>query len=118
MTYFKINNTDYSMYINKLKVAVEHIYKGRTNASGNTIVKYVNSKRIIEVGIIPLDENVMANLQAAINQFTVTISCLNPETKQLEENVKCMIANQSVEYYTIQDSHTQFKAFSLTFTEL
>lgn len=106
------------MYVNRLKVATENIYKGRTNASGNTIVKYVNSKRSIEVGIIPLDADVMADLQQVLKEFTVTISCINPETNQLENNVKCILSNQIVEYYTIQDSKVQFKAFSLVFKEL
>lgn len=117
MTYFKINEIDYSMYVNKLLVGTEHIYKGRTNASGNTIVKRINTKRTLEVGIIPLDENAMANLQYLLNQFTLTVSFLNPETKELE-NIKCMVSVQSVEYYTIQNSDVRFKAFSLVFKEL
>lgn len=118
MAYFKINNVDFSMYVSALKVGTKHIYKGRVNASGNTLVKYVNTKRIIEVGIIPLDDDAMSKLQQELNKFTVTISCMNPETKQLENNVKCMIATHSVDYYTIQDSDVRFKAFALTFDEL
>lgn len=117
MAYFKINNVDYSMYVSKLKVAKEHIFKNRTNASGNTLVKYVNSKFIIEVGIIPLDDDVMAAIQNAINDFTVTVSFLDPETKQLV-NANCMISQHSVEYYTIQNNNVKFKAFALVFTEL
>ena len=69
MTYFKMNGADYSQYVNKLKVAKEHIFKNRTNALGNTIVKYVNSKFIIEVGIIPLDDEAMADIQRVLNGF-------------------------------------------------
>ena len=93
MTYFKINGNDYSMYVNKLKVAREHIYKGMTNAAGNLLVKYVNTKRIIEVGIIPLDDAVMKRLQADINQFQVNVSFIEPETGALVENVACIIPN-------------------------
>lgn len=118
MSYFKINGTDYSMYVNNLKVAREHIYKGQTNAAGNTIVKYVNTKRIIGVGIIPLDDEAMARLQADINQFKVTISYLDPHTKELEENVSCIIPQNSVDYYTVQVGNVKFKAFSLEFKEL
>ena len=118
MAYFKINGTDYSMYVNNLKVAREHIYKAQTNASGNTVVKYVNTKRTIDVGIIPLDDEAMAKLQADINQFKVTISYLEPQTKALVENVSCIIPNNSVEYYTVQVGNVKFKAFSLKFKEL
>ena len=118
MAYFKINGTDYSTYVNKLKVAREHIYKGMTNATGNLLVKYVNTKRIIEVGIIPLDSAAMKQLQADINQFKVTISYLDPETGELEENVSCIIPQNSVEYYTVRAGNTSFKAFSLSIKEL
>ena len=117
MTYLKMNDTDCSMYVNKLKVGKEHIYKARTNASGNTIVKYVNSKFIIEVGIIPLDDEAMATIQEIINGFQVRLSFLDPETKTLKE-ASCIVTKQSVDYYTIQDSKVRFKAFSLVFTEL
>lgn len=117
MTYFKINNQDFSMYVNKLKVAKNHLFKSMTNAAGNTLIKYVNSKRIIEVGIIPLDAATMVALQNAIKELKITISFLNPETNALD-TVNCMLSEQLTEYYTIQDSKVQFKAFALTFTEL
>ena len=119
VTYFKINGTDYSKYVNKLKVAREHIYKGMTNAAGNLLVKYVNTKRIIEVGIIPLDSTTMKQLQTDINKFKVTVSYLDPETGALVENVSCIIPHNSVDYYTVQGAdNTSFKAFSLEFKEL
>ena len=118
MAYFKINGNDFSTYVNKLKVAREHIYKGQTNAAGNLLVKYVNTKRIIEVGIIPLDDAAMRSLQSVINQFKVTVSFLEPETGALVENVACIIPQNSVEYYTVQAGNTSFKAFSLELKEL
>lgn len=118
MSYFKLNGKDYSMYVNKLKVAKEHNYKGMTNAAGNTIVKYVNTKRIIEVGIIPLDSATIKSLLADINQFKVTVSYLEPETNKLVENVTCIIPQNSVEYYTIQANNVKLKAFTIALTEL
>lgn len=118
MTYFKINGVDFSTYVNKLKVAREHVYKGQTNAAGNLLVKYVNTKRIIEVGIIPLDSAAMASLQTVINQFKVTVSYLDPETGALVENVACIIPHNSVEYYTVRAGNVSFKAFSLELKEL
>ena len=117
MTYFKINNVDYSMYVNKLIVDTEHVYKARTNASGNTSVKYVNTKKIVEVGIIPLDESIAASLKKAIDQFQVSISYRNPNTKALE-TINCIIPSNSVEYYTIRADKVMLKAFNLIFQEL
>lgn len=118
MSYFKINGIDFSMYVNKLKVASEHIYKGQTNASGNMLVKYVNTKRIIEVGIIPLDSAAMKSLLTELKKFKVNISFLDPETNTLVENVPCIIPHNSVDYYTVQAGNTSFKAFALEFKEL
>lgn len=117
MSYFKIDGHDYSTYVNKLKITREHIYKGQTSAAGNLLVKYVNTKRIIEVGIIPLDDEAMANLQADINKFEVSVSYLDAETQELVEDVKCIIPHNSVEYYTVQAGNVRFKAFALEFKE-
>lgn len=117
MAYFKINNKDFSQYINKLKVGNKHNYKARTNASGNMSVKYINTKRIIEVGIIPLDDASTSALQKEINKFTVTVSFLNPQTKALE-TINCIIPDNAVDYYTIQAGKVMLNAYSLKFTEL
>lgn len=118
MTYFKINDIDFSIYVNDLKVTKNHVYKSQTNAAGNTIVKYVNTKRVVNVGIIPLNAATMKSLQNAIASLTVNISFQNPDTMALE-TISCMIPTHAVEYYTIQGANnTKFKAFQLQFTEL
>ena len=118
MTYFKINDIDFSMYVNSLSVTKNHIYKSQVNAAGNTIVKKVNTKRVINVGIIPLNATVMKDLQAAIDNMTASISFQNPETAALE-TISCMIPTNSVDYYTIRGiNNTTFKAFTLQFEEL
>ena len=117
MTYFKINGVDYSTCVNELKVDKEHNYNAQTNAAGNTVVDYINSKRTIEVGIIPLTKETMSTLQTAIDAFEVSISFLNPKTKILEE-INCIIPSNNVEYYTIQAEKVMFKAFTLKFIEL
>lgn len=118
MSYFKIGDIDFSMYVNELNIDKEANYNAQTNAAGNTVVDYINSKRTIEVGIIPLDSAAMVALQAAIDAFNVSISFLNPVTGLLEENVNCIIPESGVEYYTIQADKVLFNAFSLEFIEL
>lgn len=118
MSYFKIDNNDYSIYVSSLKVNKTTNYNSQTNAAGNTVVDYINSKRTIEVGIIPLDTSAMADLQAAIDAFNVSLSFRNPKTEELEENVNCIIPDNNIEYYTIQDNKVMYKAFTLTFIEL
>lgn len=118
MTYFKIGDKDFSMYVNALKVKEEVNYNGQTNAAGNTVVDYINKKRTIEVGIIPLNDEIMAQLKASIANFNVSLSFIDPDTKVLATGVNCIIPSNEVEYYTIQADKTMFKAVNLTFTEL
>lgn len=118
MTYFKIGDNDYSKYINELKVSTNTNYNAQTNAAGDTVVDYINKKRVIEVGIIPLNADAMANLLDDIEAFNVSISYLNPKTKTLENDVNCIVASHEPDYYTIQNDKVMFKAFTLTFTEL
>lgn len=118
MTYFKIGNKDYSMYVNQLKITTNHTYNAQINAHGDTVVDYVNAKRTIDVGIIPLDADILASLLEDVQQFSVSLSFLNPNTNTLEQNVLCIIPENNVEYYTIRSNNTSLKAFTLTFVEL
>lgn len=117
MAYFKINNHDYSTYVNKLLIDTKHKYTARENASGNLMVKYITKKRNVNVGIIPLDANTLKTLIADINQFKVTVDFLNPETNALE-SIECIIPVNSIEYYTIRADKTQAKAFNFICEEL
>lgn len=118
MDYFKINEVDYSNCVSGLKVTKNHIYSSQTNAAGNTVADYINSKRVIEVTIIPLDAAALSTLLTAIDNFNVNISFLNPQTGAIEENVSCIIPSNEVEYYTIQAGKVLTNAFSLSITEL
>lgn len=117
MAYFKIGNKDYSSYVNELKVTKNANYNAQTNAAGNTVVDYINTKRQIEVGIIPLTDNDMAELQASLT-FNVTIAYRDPQTKALVEGVNCILPTSGIEYYTIQEGKVMYKTLTLTFTEL
>lgn len=118
MAYFMINGKDFSHYVSALRVNREAKYNAQTNAAGNTVVDYINSKREIEVEIIPLDSVSMIELQAELGQFEVSISFRNPATGALEENVRCIIPDDEIEYYTIQANKVMYKAMGLTFNEL
>ena len=116
MAYFKIGKTDFSSIVNELNINNTSNYHSQTNAAGDTVVDYINTKRIIEVGIIPLDDTAMAELQTAIKDFDVMISFRNPRTNQLE-TIFCIIPESGIEYYTIQANKVMYKAFKLKFIE-
>lgn len=117
MEYFKINNVDYSKYVSGLKVSRAANYFAQTNAAGNTIIDYINTKRIVEVSIIPLDDEVMKNLQTAIENHNVSITYRNPVDGELA-TINAFIYNDDVEYYTIQTDKVMYKAFNLRISEL
>ena len=116
MAYFKINNVDYSQYTNKLKITKDNVYQTVTTADKKTTAKFISSNYTVEAGIIPIEDSVMMNLQRAIKGGGVSITFLDTETNQLK-TITAIIKKHSVEYYTIQETKTMFKAFSLTFEE-
>ena len=115
--YFKIGNNDYSMFVNELRVSTNNNYNSQTNAAGNTVVDYINKKRTIEVGIIPLNDDIMKQLKADIAAFNVNISYLDPDTQELS-TINCIIPDNEVNYYTIQADKVLFEACNLVFEEL
>lgn len=106
------------MYVNELKIKTNANYDIQTNAHGDSVVDYINKKRIIEVGIIPLHKQSMIALKQAIDNFRVNVSFLNPLTGTIEIGVSCIIPQDEIEYYTIWADDTMFKAFKLQFIEL
>lgn len=117
MAYFMINGVDYSMYCNSLKIKNMANYNAQTNAAGNTVVDYINSKREIEVGIIPLNDAAMLKLQTALDAFNISITFRNPQTNDLE-TINCIIPENEADFYTIQVGRVLYNAATLTFTEL
>lgn len=118
MAYFKIGNIDFSGICNGLEVKTATRYNAQTNAAGNTVVDYINKKRTITVGIRPLTDTEMLQLQTAIAAFSVSISFRNPTTNELAQNVACIIPDNAVKYYTIQEGNVSYNALTLTFSEL
>lgn len=116
--FFKINNNDYSMYVNKLIVGTEHFYDMRTSANGADRITHRYKRRTLEIGIIPLDDTAMTNLLADVDKFRVSISFRDPQTNTLVENMTCIIPTSLIEYYTIQVGNVKYKAFSLQIKEV
>lgn len=117
MAYFKIGAIDLSRYVSGLKVSKAANYSAQTNAAGNTVVDYINTKRTIEVSFIATDNAAMITIQNLMDWFEMNITFRNPQTGA-EETVKCIIPTNEIEYYTIQADKVMYKAFTLTFIEL
>lgn len=120
MSYLKINGYDFSHCVNKLEITRNSNYIIQTNAAGNSVVDYINAKRAITVGIIPLTHEDMCNLQSTlyeISSIEVYLEFLNPETNEMD-SANCILPSNAVSYYTIQTGKVLFNTFTLTFTEL
>lgn len=116
--YFKINDWDVSFMVNELVITDNTNYNAQTNASGNTVVDFINKKRVFKVGIIPLNQTNMSYLKTELDKFNVMISYLDPETGLLTENVECIIPSHEINYYSIRINNVVYKTMNLTFTEL
>lgn len=117
MAYLKLNNVDFSSYTNELEVSDTVNYNAQTNAAGNTVVDYINRKKTIRVGIIPINNSVMKQLKAVLDAFSVSATYLNPNTGALD-TINCIIPASSVKYYTIQANKVMFEAFTFELLEL
>lgn len=117
MEYFKIGDKDYSAYVNELTVAHEANYNSQTNAAGNTVVDYINTKRIVTVGFIPLGSEKMKELLTAIRAFNLSITILNPDTAALE-TLNTIVPADEIQYYTIQVNKVLYNAMTVEFIEL
>lgn len=118
MAYFKIGNIDFSGICNKLEVSTATRYNAQTNAAGNTVVDFINKKRVITVGIISTSDAEMIQLQQAIASFAVNISFRDPLTNALSENVACIVPDNTADYYTIQEGNVRYNGLTLKFSEL
>jgi hypothetical protein len=118
MEYFKIDGVDYSRYVNKLLVNTEYNYTSQSNASGNTVVDYINQKRRITVGFIPVNSEIMMSILSALDKFNFKVSFRNPKTGTLEENVNCIVSDTEIEYYTLAINNVMYNAFEVELSEL
>lgn len=118
MAYFKIGNQDFSNIVAELIVKYEPLYNSQTNAAGNTVIDMINSKRNIEVKVIPIDAVKMASLMNAIKAFNVLISYRDPITNELVTGVNCIIDDITADYYTITNKRVLYNETKLEFQEL
>jgi hypothetical protein len=117
MAYLKINNIDVSMYVSGLKVNKAANYSAQTNAAGNTVVDYINTKRTVEATIIAVNDEAMRTIQSLLNDIQISLAYRNPSDGELE-TITCILPQTEIEYYTIQADNVRYNAFTLIFTEL
>lgn len=116
MAYLKINDVDFSQYVSSLEVNTVHNSKARTNAAGNMNVKYINTKKVVTAGIIPLTADASKALVKELNKFQVKVEYLEPETDTLK-TIQCIVPDNKIKYYRITADKTMLDTYTVTFTE-
>lgn len=116
MAYLKVGNTDISQFVSKLKITKNYQYNNQTNAAGNMVVDYINTKRVIEVEVISLEESDFQTVLSALG-FQNTIQYRDPNTGELA-TAYTILGKNDIEYYTIQTNLVRYKKMKLVFTEL
>lgn len=117
--YFMINNTDFSDLVSGLKVGYETLVSdisGR-NANGDSFVEVINNKIKVYVTLRHTTESEMRRFLAAINEYVVYITFLNPKSNALA-TIHTYTGTPEPEYYTIQPGNVIYKPMSLNFIEL
>jgi hypothetical protein len=116
--YFKIGNADFSSLVSGLKVGYETLVSDESgrNANGDTVIDIVNRKKKVYLTLRHTTNAEMASFLAAIDDYVINISYLDPKTKTLS-NITCYTGTPEPEYYTISDK-TIYKPLSLNFIEL
>lgn len=117
MAYFKVNDNDLSMYVNKLNITKQAKYSSSTNAAGNTVADYINTKRVLKVGFIALNDAAVKSILTAIEGFSLSVSYREPTTGLLE-TINCIVPKHTIDYYTIQENNVMYNEFTITFNEL
>jgi len=117
MTIFKIGSKDFSGLVSALKVGYETLVSDNSgrNAAGDTVLDVINMKRKIYVTLRHTTFAEMQEFLAAIANFQVSISYLDPRTNTLQ-TASTYTGTPEPEYYNV--SQTIYKPMSLNFIEL
>lgn len=116
--YFTINDIDFSHLVSGLKVGYETLVSDTSgrNAAGDTVIDVINKKHKLYVTLRHTTNIEMADFLAAIQDYVVNVSFLDPTTKALT-TITAYTGTPEPEYYSIS-SKTVFKPMSLNFIEL
>lgn len=117
--FFKINNEDFSDLVSGLKIGYETLVSDNSgrNANGDTVIDVINTKAKLYVTFRHTTGAEMERLLAAIGDYVVNVSFLNPKTKALE-TISTYTGTPEPEYYTIQPALTIYKPMNLNFIQL
>ena len=119
MSYLMLNGTDVSDLVKSLKVGYETLVSddsGR-NANGDTVIDIVNQKVKVYVTFRPMDDEEMAKLLAAIEDFVISVTYRDVKTNR-NKTVTCYTGTPEPDYYFIHNNRVLYKEMNLNFIQL
>lgn len=119
MAYFMINGVDFSGYVSGLKVGYETLVSDESgrNANGDTVIDVINKKVKLYVNFRHTTNDEMKKLLAAIQDYVVEVTFLEPTTQNLK-TITTYTGTPEPEYYTIQPTMVIYKPMDLNFIQL
>lgn len=119
MNYLTINGIDFSSLVSGLKIGHETLVSDQSgrNAAGNTVIDIINQKYKVYVTLRHTTQDEMQRFLAAIADYVVSVTFLNPRTKA-PTTISAYTGTPEPEYYTIQDNTVIYKPMNLNFIEL
>jgi hypothetical protein len=117
MNYLKIDGVDYSHLVKTLTVSKAANYNSQVNAAGDTVIDYINSKKTVNVGFIPMSDSNMVSVLNALDRFNITLSYRDPRTNAID-SLNTIAPNTEIDYYTINVNGVLYNEFSVEFIEL
>lgn len=116
--YFKINGADFSSLVSGMKIGYETLVSSDSgrNAAGDTVLDIINKKIKVYITLRHTTREEMTNFLAAINDYVVNVSFLDPTTNALT-TISTYTGTPEPEYYTISNK-TIYKPMSINFIEL
>ena len=119
MAFFKVGNTDFSYLVSSMKVGRETLVSENSgrNANGDTVIDVVNKKYKVYIGLRHTTDQEMQEFLAAIEDYVVNVTFLNPITNALT-TITAYTGTPEPEYFTIQGGKVFCKPMEINFIEL
>ena len=119
MSYFLINNKDFSHLVSSLKVSYETLVSDSSgrNANGDTVIDIVGRKIKLAVGFRAMNGAEMEALLAAISGYVVSVSYRDPKTGA-NKSISAYTGTPEPDYYTLSGGRVLYRDMQLSFIEL
>lgn len=119
-TYLKLNNVDFSSYIQHMKIEYETLVADNSgrNANGDTVLDIRNRKVKVYCSFRPLNKTEASALLTAIANYVIPVQYYDAKTNALK-TITCYCGTPALDIYWFNEGgDVLYKAFDLNFIEM